>query len=182
MAKKKLVSFRVDESMYEQLTDVAAQREMKIGELAREIVHATLSGSPNVAGQPWVKTLEAMIGEVDMRLDDVSDAAELRHEMLENQFKFTEGILMGLLRGVTQSVVLMQKLVHREDPTLLKQALADAETSEARPDAIRLRPLPSRFGFGLSTRLCYKNSAIDLAITRTNFSVNNNSIGFDRAY
>jgi hypothetical protein len=129
MTKEKLVSFRCDEALYDELAAVAEQREMKVGELAREMVTACLTGKSEIEARPWVKTMEAMIEELDMRQDAASDAAELRHAMLENQFEFTEEILMALLRGTVQSVVLMQKLVHREDPTLFKQALADAETS-----------------------------------------------------
>jgi hypothetical protein len=76
-----------------------------------------------------VKTLEAMIGELDMRLDTESDAAELRHETLESRFKFNEELLKGVLRGTTQLVVVMHKLVGRDHPKLLEQALADAKTS-----------------------------------------------------
>ena len=45
MTKQKLVSFRCDERMYQALAEVAAQREMKIGELARELVSSCLRGN-----------------------------------------------------------------------------------------------------------------------------------------
>jgi hypothetical protein len=108
---------------------VAAQREMKVGELARELVMSCLSGTSEVTGRPWVKTVEAMLEELDMRMDTAADAAELHHEALQNRFKFNEEMLTALLRGTLQSLTVMQHLMRRDDPPLLKQALTDAEVS-----------------------------------------------------
>jgi hypothetical protein len=129
MTKQKLVSFRCDERMYQALAEVAAQREMKVGELARELVGSCLTGQSQVAGRPWVKTVEVMLEELDMRLETAMDVAELHHDAVEKRFKFNEEMMTALLRGTVQSLMVMQHLMRRDDPPLLKQALADAQVS-----------------------------------------------------